>query len=118
MLKSRNSDESMGNYGLQDQRQALQWVQVSNDFFPSIISLTTAFLPRNARIHLKFNKLSLFLFLNISIQTNIAAFGGDPKRVMIFGESAGAGSIAAHIVSQKCEHLGKCGRSLICIIYV
>ncbi|CAE7560468.1 cryS, partial [Symbiodinium microadriaticum] len=51
---------STGNYGLQDQRMAFDWVR-----------------------------------------RNIEAFGGDADHVMIYGESAGAGSMSGHLSMKK-----------------
>lgn len=63
-LRAESPDHSVGTYGTQDQRAALQF-----------------------------------------IRDTIAPFGGDPSRVTIFGQSAGAASVAAHLVSPRSRGL-------------
>jgi carboxylesterase type B len=57
-LRYRTVDNSTGNYGQTDQREAMRWVQA-----------------------------------------NIGAFGGDKDRVMVLGQSSGAGSVSTHLVT-------------------
>lgn len=39
------------------------------------------------------------------VRDNISAFGGDPSNVTLFGESAGAGSVCAHLASPRAKGL-------------
>lgn len=43
------------------------------------------------------------------IQDNIISFGGNPSRVTLFGESAGAASIVAHLIAPGSRGLFKRG---------
>jgi para-nitrobenzyl esterase len=63
-LTAENAQPGSGNYGLMDQRLALQWVR-----------------------------------------DNVAAFGGDPNNVTLFGESAGAISVCLQMLSPQSQGL-------------
>lgn len=63
-VAAATNDGSSGNFGTQDQRAGMQWVQ-----------------------------------------DNIKAFGGDPSRVLLFGESAGASAVSTHVVSERSKGL-------------
>eukprot|EP01059_Diplonema_ambulator_P025732 TRINITY_DN42829_c0_g1_i1.p1 TRINITY_DN42829_c0_g1~~TRINITY_DN42829_c0_g1_i1.p1 ORF type:complete len:573 (+),score=44.17 TRINITY_DN42829_c0_g1_i1:33-1721(+) len=60
----QSPDGSTGNFGIQDQREAMRWVQ-----------------------------------------KHIKSFNGDPQKVTIWGESAGAGSVSDHLVMKKSFNL-------------
>ena len=65
-LQKEDDEDAYGNYGLHDQRFAMQWTQ-----------------------------------------RNIAAFGGDPDMVTIFGESSGGSSVCTLAVSPLATKLFK-----------
>ena len=71
-VAAHTPDSSTGNFGIQDQREAMRWVA-----------------------------------------QNAAAFGGDPARVLIFGESAGAGSVAFHTVQRTAAAVLSRGASAV-----
>ncbi|KAA1469629.1 alpha/beta-hydrolase [Dentipellis sp. KUC8613] len=45
----------------------------------------------------------------VFVQQNIARFGGDPSKVTIWGQSAGAGSVHAHVLYPAAESLFRAG---------
>ena len=98
VLRSRNDDGSVGNYGLQDQQLALRWVQVpfALDYLCSGSSESVAL----ARVA-PFSALAL----PPPSQANIGAFGGDNTSITAVGESAGAASVALHMLMPGGEDL-------------
>ena len=80
-LRSINPGNNTGNYGILDQRLALQWVKLN----------AAAFNGGEDTISLY---LSLWLVRLTCLAANI-----DSNRVMIFGESSGAGCVTNHLVT-------------------
>lgn len=51
------------------------------------------------------------------VQKHIAAFGGDARRVLLFGESAGAGAVSVHAVMPKSFGLFSAQLSVLALIF-
>ena len=47
------------------------------------------------------------------VQQNIAAFGGDPNKVTLFGQSAGASSIGLHMMSPYSQGITSIGHRIL-----
>ena len=67
-----------------------------------------------ARLYLSLSRYSHFeipSFLQVMalewVQANIESFGGDPSKVTLMGQSAGAASVAMHLISPNSNGLYK-----------
>jgi carboxylesterase type B len=83
------TDSLNGNYGVMDQVHTMKWIQRVR----AVCCLGRFW-----------HGLLTHGFVAASLQ-NAAAFGGDPGRVTIFGQSAGSGSVAVHMVSPYSQGL-------------
>lgn len=86
LIRQHNSvDNTTGNFGLQDQRAAMKWIHRN-------VSHAGCQPSTGHRAQPPYEQL---------LMLQIAAFGGNASRLMVWGESAGAGSTSAHLVAPR-----------------
>ena len=83
-----------GNLGLWDQAAALKWVKVSNhNQQAKILQLRTEESDKKRNFNRKKTFMCISKIIFVCLQENVKAFGGDPDRITLFGQSAGGASV-------------------------
>eukprot|EP01062_Namystynia_karyoxenos_P065954 TRINITY_DN59_c0_g1_i1.p1 TRINITY_DN59_c0_g1~~TRINITY_DN59_c0_g1_i1.p1 ORF type:complete len:574 (+),score=236.68 TRINITY_DN59_c0_g1_i1:95-1723(+) len=99
-----NFDQGSGGVALYE---GFQWAADAGALLVTVsyrIGLLGALYLPGAGIHGSFN-LQDQRFALFWVRDNIAAFGGDPTNVLLFGQSAGGSSVASHLASPKSKGL-------------